>query len=142
MMISIPGEIIALLTFPGVIMHEISHRLMCDIFKIPVYEVNYFNMGSKTVGYVKHHPTNNLAHTLWVGLAPLFFNSILCMLFTFPFNAALYITGESIPTFFNTLLWWVGISLGANAFPSNQDIANALSIVEENNFSKLHFYIK
>ena len=38
----IPGPIIALLTFPGVIVHEFAHKLFCDIFNVPVYYVNYF----------------------------------------------------------------------------------------------------
>lgn len=130
-MIIIPGEVIAVLTFPGVVMHEISHRLMCDFFKIPVYEISYFNKGSRRAGYVIHERTSSLTKSLLIGIAPLFINSILCMILTFPFNLPVWITGQSIPTLFNIVLWWTGISMGANAFPSDQDVANVFALAQE-----------
>lgn len=122
-MIIIPGQLISLLTFPGVVMHEIAHRFMCDILKVPVYEVRYFNIGATRAGHVIHHKTNNTAHTILISFAPLLFNSILCMIFTFPFMAANRIISFEIANPLSIILWWIGISIGANAFPSNQDTA-------------------
>lgn len=133
MLIKIPGEFIALFTFPGVVIHEISHRLLCDIFKVPVFEVNYFNMETERVGFVRHQHTDKLMHNLLIGLAPLFINTVLCMILTFPLSATMYITGEAIPNFFNIVLWWIGFSIGVHAFPSDQDLAYVALIAQERN---------
>ena len=41
-MMIIPGFIISILTFPGVIVHELAHQICCYICGIKVYEVKYF----------------------------------------------------------------------------------------------------
>lgn len=130
-MIFIPGEIIAVITFPGVIIHEISHRFMCDIFKIPVYEVSYFSIGSERAGHVIHAATGSTKKNLLIGIAPLFFNSLVCMAFTFPLSSTSHISGEPINNFFNGVLWWIGMCAGANAFPSNQDVSSTSATEEE-----------
>ena len=38
----IPGFVISIITFPGVIVHELAHQLFCRWCKVPVYEVKYF----------------------------------------------------------------------------------------------------
>lgn len=131
----IPGPLVALLTFPGVVMHEIAHRFMCDILCVPVYDVSYFSIGDTRAGHVAHHKTDNLKYVLLISFAPLFINSFFCMFFTLPYASTIVITGEGISTYPSLFLYWVGISMGANAFPSNQDVDNALSLVCENNGS-------
>ncbi len=129
----IPGELIALATFPGVIMHEIAHKFMCDIFGVPVYHVAYFNIASQNAGHVIHGKIDSIIKNLLIGLAPLFFNTLLCIIFTLPYSASLHIAGDAISySFIYQLLWWVGISMGANAFPSNQDVENVSEIASNN----------
>ena len=41
-MFVIPGFIISLVTFPGVIVHELAHQIFCMLMKVPVYDVKYF----------------------------------------------------------------------------------------------------
>jgi hypothetical protein len=41
----IPGQLIALLTFPGVIVHELGHQLMCRFLRVAVLDVCYFRVG-------------------------------------------------------------------------------------------------
>lgn len=134
-MIFIPGKLIAFLTFPGVIMHEISHRFMCDILRIPVYGVSYFNPEAQEIGYVIHHEITNIKHASLVAFAPLFFNSLVCMIFTFPFFSSLIITTEGIPNIFNLISCWIGISSGINALPSHQDINSVLSIPQKRSYT-------
>ncbi|MGE0009671.1 MAG: hypothetical protein AB7F19_03945 [Candidatus Babeliales bacterium] len=141
MIFFIPGEFIALLTFPGIIMHEISHRFMCDVFNIPVYEVNYFKIFSKTAGHVLHGRIVNVKHNVLVALAPLFFNSIICILFTFPLTSVFWcrLHPYSALTPLYIFLWWIGISAGAQAFPSNQDVNNVITAAEDNSHFGLKF---
>ncbi len=123
----IPGELIALLTFPGVILHEIAHRFMCDILKVKVYDVKYFAIGSTRAGHVYHHKTDNSYHDFLIGFAPLFINSFFCIIFTFPYTSTVVIANEGTFDYASIFLYWVGISMGACAFPSNQDIENVLA---------------
>lgn len=134
MIVYIPGQLIAILTFPGVVMHEISHRLMCDIFKVPVYEVSYFNFWSRAAGHViyKNEKMSSF-QSLAISVAPLFINTLLCMLFTFPMMGPahafrdigrMHDFGGPVIAFMSLILCWVGISMGMNACPSKQDMKN------------------
>src|SRR5579864_1018867 len=77
MIISIPGVIIAVLTFPGVIVHEFAHRLFCFLTRTPVREVCYFRFGSPS-GYVIHDIPSNIWKNIVIGVGPLFVNSAVC----------------------------------------------------------------
>jgi hypothetical protein len=127
-MIFISGEIIAFFTFPGVIMHEIAHRFACDILRVPVYDVSYFTAGDSISGYVCHHKTDNIWHDFFIGFAPLFINTLFCIIFTLPYSSELHITGGEFTHSSNSFLYWVGLSMGAHAFPSNQDVHNILEL--------------
>lgn len=127
----IPAEIVALITFPGVILHEVSHRFFCDIFNVPVYHVNYFSP-SKTAGHVIHAPIKSGNRALLVSIAPLIINSIVCMILTLPagiifyFDTAFLIKELSAPWgFLYSVLRWIGYTIGFSAIPSTQDMKNA-----------------
>ncbi|CDK30425.1 metalloprotease family protein [Candidatus Babela massiliensis] len=124
----IPGPIIALLTFPGVIVHEFAHKLFCDIFNVPVYYVNYFIPLSDQAGRVIHKNTDNFWTLFFISVAPLIVNSLLCMLFTFPFASTYFLGTDTVwysnSTILNILITWLGYSIGFHAIPSNQDVKN------------------
>lgn len=140
MIVIIPGWIIALITFPGTIVHEISHRFFCDIFDIPVYEVRYFIPFAPTSGYVRHDGSTKTWQILMVSMAPLFVNTLLCALLTFPTASYLYLeycldihipmTPVIAPLY--GILQWIGTSIGAQAFPSNQDMKSVLMLAKKN----------
>jgi len=50
-MIIIPGWLIALVTFPGVILHEYVHKRVAMAVGLQVYKVVYFRIGNPA-GYV------------------------------------------------------------------------------------------
>lgn len=128
-MFLIPGSLIAYLTFPGIIAHEIAHKFFCDIARVPVYKVCYFQWRAP-YGYVIHGATEVLGKSFLIAVGPLIVNTILCALLTFP---AVYPSFMLSVTDFNPiflLLMWIGISIGMHAFPSNQDMEELLSIIE------------
>ena len=131
-MIFIPGPLITFLTFPGVVMHEIAHRFVCDLLHVPVYDVNYFSIGDTQAGHVVHKKTKSIAHDFLIGFAPLFINSFFCMLFTLPYSSTMHITGDGISNHASMFLYWIGMSMGAHAFPSNQDV-ESISLMTKNN---------
>lgn len=73
----IPGWFVALLTFPGVILHEWAHKSFCDYFRIPVFEVCYFRFGQRESGYVKHGEPKSFSQAFWISTAPLIINSLM-----------------------------------------------------------------
>lgn len=136
MFIFIPGELIALVTFPGVIIHEISHRFFCDLYNVAVYEINYFRPLSKRAGHVLHMPTKNFYHAFFIACAPLIINSIVCMLLTFPCACRAYLGTSFIEdmtssfSFLYGIMTWIGFSAGWNAMPSDHDVSGLLKLAE------------
>jgi hypothetical protein len=120
-MIFIPGPLIALLTFPGVIAHEVAHRFFADLARVPVYQVCYFRVGNPA-GYVVHGAANGLKSAFLISVGPLIVNTVLCSLITFSAVFPLFVLDAKALSFIYMILIWVGFSIGMHAFPSNQDM--------------------
>lgn len=125
----IPGWLIALLTFPGVICHEIAHRFFCDTAKVPVYSACYFRLGNPA-GYVIHAPAETLKGAFLISIGPLIVNTLLCALICFSVVIPIFILEVQDPSLTAGLLLWVGISIGMHAFPSNTDMQNFNDLVK------------
>ena len=74
-MIIVSAAFKAIITFPGVIMHQIAYRFFADLCKVPVYEVRYFQ-AEDPCGFVIHAPINKLSHAYLITLGPFFVNTI------------------------------------------------------------------
>lgn len=114
----IPGIIINLLTFPGIIVHELGHLLVCRIFGVPVQKVCYFRLGNPA-GYVVHEvPQSAMVHIL-IGIGPFALNSIVGSLISVPGMVHLiqFHHGSRLDYF----LVWLGVSIAMHAFPSTGD---------------------
>lgn len=110
----IPGWIISLLTFPGVVVHEVGHKVFCDIFRVKVHEAKYFRLGNPA-GYVVHDIPDKFYKTFFIDVGPFIVNNFMAIL----------IFSLSTLFAFNDLLWaffvWLGISIAMNSFPSSHD---------------------
>lgn len=120
-------SLITLLTLPGLIIHEIAHRFICDILDIPVYKVQYYEISPKKLsGCVVHAPPPDCFHQFLICLAPFFINSLFCMVFTFPFIISYTFFSVSLieggVEYFAIIMAWIGITASLHAFPSDQDI--------------------
>jgi hypothetical protein len=114
----IPGELIALLTFPGVIIHEAAHLLFCKWGRVPVFDVCYFRFGNPA-GYVVHERPTNFRTAFLISIGPFIVNSLLCIFICFPAFVPVRIFDKADPVSY--FLLWLGISIGMHAFPSTQD---------------------
>lgn len=128
-MFFIPGWLIGIVTFPGVITHEIGHRIFADWAKVPVYKVCYFRIGNPA-GYVIHGPVKGLKNAFLISVGPLIVNTLLCALLTFSAVLPLYILEAEQYSWVFILLIWVGFSIGMHAFPSNDDMENLVNEVK------------
>lgn len=115
MIIAALYQLISLATFPGIVLHEWSHKLLCESLGVSVQKVCYFKLGNPS-GYVIHDPINHFGKALVIATAPLLIN-----------------TGVSIATFalalkifphtsFSLALYWLGVSSAMHSFPSTQDL--------------------
>jgi hypothetical protein len=120
-MFFIPGQIIAVLTFPGVIVHETAHLFFCKLFKLKVYDVCFFRYGNPA-GYVIHEQSENFTAQFFVSLGPFFVNTLLCVVFC---TAAFLPVWElKVVDPLAYFFYWLGLSIGMHSFPSNTDLSH------------------
>lgn len=131
MIIWIPPQLVTILTSPGIMVHEIAHKLFCDLFNLKVYKVCYLNVGSEVGGYVVHERSNTFHIDLLIGIAPLMVNTLVCMLLTFPHSISTLLLGTSFGYATSSayyaasiVLYALGIIIGTCAFPSKKDLSS------------------
>lgn len=124
----IPGILISMLTFPGVIVHELAHQLFCRWCRVPVFKVVYFQSENPT-GYVLHETPVKKIHSVLIGLGPFFINSILGLIIAFP--AILPVMEFDTANWSDYLLIYLGVSIAMHAFPSTGDAQSIWSQVSD-----------
>jgi len=128
-MIPIPGWLIGLATFPGVIVHEAGHLLLCRAFKLAVFDVCFFRLGNPA-GYVIHENTDDFNTIFFVSMGPFFANSLLCILFC---SAAFLPVWElEVRDPLAWFFYWLGLSIGMHAFPSTDDLKHIWKLAPSN----------
>jgi len=127
-MFFIPGFLIAVVTFPGVIVHEAGHLFFCKFFKLQVYDVCFFRFGNPA-GYVVHERTDNFTALFFVSMGPFFANTLLCVIFcTAAFLPVWELKVDDPLAYF---FYWLGLSIGMHAFPSKEDLSNIWELAPE-----------
>jgi hypothetical protein len=126
----IPGIVIAVITFPGVMVHELAHQFFCRIMRVPVYQVKYFQF-KNPVGYVMHEPTDSPFKTFIISVGPFLVNTILGAVIVTPAAIEL-IKFSDYSNPLNLLLGWLGFSILMHAFPSRGDAGVMVSNILKN----------
>ncbi len=128
----IPGILIAVLTFPGVIVHELAHQIFCRLCRIPVYKVKYFQFANPC-GYVIHEATDNPMKNFLCAMGPFFVNTIIGMLIILPASVDIFLFRSLWGTHpLKLLLAWVGFSILMHAFPSTGDADSMVKSILKN----------
>ncbi|SKC82976.1 metalloprotease family protein [Maledivibacter halophilus] len=133
----IPGQLITIATFPGVIIHEVAHQLFCRLANVAVLDVCYFRVGNPS-GYVIHEKPRKISQHILIGIGPFILNTLI---------GALIAMSASFPVFrFHTggpldyIFIWLGVSIAMHSFPSTGDaksIWEAIKSKETNIFAKI-----
>lgn len=124
-MLFIPGVVVSLLTFPGVIVHEFAHEKLCNALGVPVLEVAYFRFGNPA-GYVLHGEPARYRDAFAISVAPFLINTVLALAL-FGAVAAAWGRPDGMGLVTDELgvvgwvLLWLGFSVGMHAFPSTVD---------------------
>ena len=114
----LPSFVLAGITFPGVMVHELAHELMCRATKTKVLEVCYFRLGNPA-GYVLSEKASSVWKSLLISFVPFVFNSVAGFLIGLA-SATVY-RMEGHFGVVATILFYLGMSLAFHAFPSLQD---------------------
>jgi len=109
--------IAALVTFPGIILHEWSHKLICARLAVPVYKTCYFRLGNPA-GYIVHAEVKSFGKVFSIAMAPFLICSGLAAT---TFGLAFILPSS---TTLRLALYWLGISLAMHSLPSTQDVNN------------------
>ncbi|MBI3587853.1 hypothetical protein HY995_06060 [Candidatus Micrarchaeota archaeon] len=104
--------------FPGLVMHEFSHYILCILAGCRVHEVVWW---SRRGGHVMHTRVRGSASVL-ISLAPLIVNNILAVIFITDGLSKLGAQNYFFDTFLGVFLLWLGFSLAVYAFPSRHDL--------------------
>ena len=117
-MFFIPGTLIAVLTFPGIIIHELAHKVACDWTGVKVYETCYFRVGNPA-GYVVHESVYNYRGAFLITVAPFLINTFIALVVF-----AIAVNVPSSIQWIAVVLYWFGISIAMHSFPSSGDAGN------------------
>lgn len=119
------GQIVTLLTFPGVVAHEIGHMFFCKRFNIKIYKVCYFRFGNPA-GYVIHEEPQNFKQSFFVDVGPFIVSNVFAII---AFVLAVYFMNniENLGFFFG----WLGVSFAMHSFPSKEDAKSLWSVTKK-----------
>lgn len=120
----IPGWLISLITFPGIIVHEMGHLLFCRRYGLPVHRVCYFRLGNPA-GYVIHEPAQTYGQAFWVSVGPLVTGTLLTVGVGFPAGISFLEHHRMLAV--HWALGWFALSIGMHSFPSTGDAKNLWS---------------
>lgn len=115
----IPGFIISIATFPGVIVHELAHQLFCRLTKVAVLDVCYFRVGNPA-GFVRHEVPKKASHNILIGIGPFIVNTIIGGLIAMPASVQI-IKFKDYSNILYLFLTWLGVSIVMHSFPSIGD---------------------
>lgn len=110
-------SVLDILTFPGVIIHEWSHKFFCNYFGVQVYKVKYFQFGKREAGYVTHEPARKFWQTFWISSGPIFINTLFALIL----SAVVFSIDGNIYDIKHIVLYWLAFSVGCHSFPSDAD---------------------
>jgi hypothetical protein len=114
----LPGVVLSGITFPGVMVHEFAHELMCHLTGTRVLKVCYFRLGDSS-GYVLSEKPSNIWKSFLISFVPFIFNSGTGFLSGLA-SAAFYREAGRFD-FVSATLFYLGVALAFHAFPSLQD---------------------
>jgi len=114
----IPGIIITIATFPGILIHELAHMLVCRLLRVRVMKVCYFRF-SNPHGYVIHERPSSVLADVAIGFGPLLINTLAGAVIALP--GAMTARRLEIGTRLDYILLWLGISIAMHSFPSTGD---------------------
>lgn len=128
-------KIISYFTFPGIMFHQLSHKIACHLFEVRIIKINYFDRDGD--GYIMYEIPSRFSAVFFVSLAPLFLNSATAL----ALGLIIGVVPES--SFIVLPLLWLAISIGYYSIPDMNEGNNvrvaARRAIEENTANPFHY---
>lgn len=110
---NILGHLISILTFPGIIIHELGHEFFCRLLGVRVKKVCYFRFGNPA-GYVLHEQSRHFFQAFFIAIGPFILGSFLAVIAFWLGDLETELTRKIV-------FYWLGMSVAMNCFPSRGD---------------------
>ncbi len=110
--------ILSLLTLPGIVMHEASHKFFCDWAGVRVLEVCYFRFGNPA-GFVVHESPQKFLQSFFISVGPLILGTAISSLFFLLFK-------QHAKELIGFIFAWLGLAIASQCFPSTGDAKSLL----------------
>jgi hypothetical protein len=114
----VPGRLVSLLTFPGVIVQQVARQIFSRLARVAVTDVCYFRLGDPA-GFVVYEEPRRYSHQILMKLGPFFFSSVLAVALSF--SAAIPALKFRSPGANDLLLIWLAMSVAMHAFPRQEE---------------------
>ncbi len=114
----IPDWLVALITFPGIVVHELAHLFFCKLLRVRVLKVCLFRLGDPA-GYVIHEKPDSVYQSLLISVGPFLFNTIAGALMGALGQGLVFL--PEARGHVSYVLIWLGVSIAMHAFPSTGD---------------------
>lgn len=123
------SQAVTILTFPGVIVHEMAHTLLCFLTRTRVLKVRLFRLGNPA-GYVMHEKPHGAWKTILIGTGPFLVNTMAGFLIA----ACAWVlwdgaTARSVVV--GAVLIWLAVSVVMHSFPSTGDAGSIWGTVRD-----------
>jgi len=113
------NEIMHILFFPGIVLHECAHALACLFLGVSIKKIKFIG---KSGGYIVHEDSKDYKIII-ISLFPFIFNILIALICA----RLIKITTEP---FYVLLLIWIGIGALFFSVPSNQDTDNSFDAIK------------
>lgn len=124
------NEIMHILFFPGIVLHESAHALACLALGVPIKKIKFI---SKSGGYVIHEDSKDYKIII-ISLFPFIFNIFISLVCA----SLIKITNEP---FYLFLLIWIGIGALFFCVPSDQDTDNSFDAIKRTYTKKQQWWM-
>ncbi len=124
MFVIIPGELISIFSFPGIIVHELSHKLACKKFNVKVLETKYWSLKG---GYVVHEATDDAKAVAAISIVPFIIGSLMAVLLGI---ACVAMKHSELLKNYIWAVYFLAVTIGMHSFPSKQDTSNFLDFAK------------
>jgi len=108
----------ALLTAPGVIVHELGHAVFCMLGRVKIYRLCLFRWGNPA-GFVVHDEPKYFYQSIFISYGPFIVNTLITL---FCFSRVTPPFGRAEPWMY----LWLGGAIGLHAIPSTGDAKTLL----------------
>ena len=109
-----------LATAPGIVLHELAHRLTCLLAGVSVTSVVYFQL-TGSPGYVQHATPSRWSTTALIALAPLGVNTAVAAMLL-EYSLTIYTESGVDAVAIGGLLCWVAVAALIHSLPSSTDL--------------------